>query len=67
VAAGNEPSNRYYDWAVDHRDYHFSGRTSGALLLAAFAAVFDAEVGELTGAHLVAACARPDLVSLEGA
>ena len=67
VAAGNDMSNRYYDWAVEHRDYHFSGRSSGAPLLAAFAAVFDAEVGELTSAHVVAACARPNLVSLEGA
>jgi glycosyltransferase involved in cell wall biosynthesis len=59
VSDGNETSNRYYDWAVKHRDYHFAGRADGAELLAAFADVFDAEVGDLTPAHLVAACLRP--------
>jgi hypothetical protein len=64
VADRNNTNNRYYHWAVDHRDYHFSGQRSGAQLLAAFATVFNAEVGELTAANLVAACRRSDLVSL---
>ena len=41
-------SNRYYDWAVDHRDYHFAGRANGAQLLASFTNVFDGEMGDLT-------------------
>lgn len=64
VADRHDTSNRYYDWAVDHRDFHFSGQGSGAQLLAAFVAVFNDEVGELTSANLVAACRRSDLVSL---
>jgi glycosyltransferase involved in cell wall biosynthesis len=64
VADGDETSNRYYEWAVDHRDYHFAGRPDGAELLAAFANVFDAEVGELTPADLVAACLRQENLSL---
>jgi hypothetical protein len=64
VADGNDTSNRYYDWAIDHRDYHFAGRADGAQLLAAFANVFDEEVGNLTPANLAAACLRPHLLSL---
>ena len=64
VAGSNEPSNRYYDWAVDRRDHHFAGRGDGPEVLAAFAGVFDAEVGELTPAALAAACLRPGVLSL---
>jgi glycosyltransferase involved in cell wall biosynthesis len=63
VAGSDEPSNRYYDWAVDHRDHHFAGRGDGPEVLAAFAGVFDAEVGELTPAALAAACLRPGVRS----
>lgn len=28
VADGNLTSNRYYDWAVDHRDYHVTGQAT---------------------------------------
>ena len=59
VAGGNDTSNRYYDWAVDHRDYHFAGRADGARRLAAFTELFDAEGGDLTPDGLVAACLRP--------
>jgi glycosyltransferase involved in cell wall biosynthesis len=61
VAGGTDTSNRYYEWAVEHRDYHFAGRPDGAERLAAFASVFDTQVGELTPARLVAACLRGPL------
>jgi hypothetical protein len=64
IAAGNETSNRYYDWAVDHRDYHFAGQANGAQILSDFVRVFDAEVGDLMPAALVCACLRPDILSL---
>ncbi len=64
VADGNDTSNRYYIWAVDHRDYHFSGQANGAQLLADFTRVFDAEVGDLTPARLVTACLRSGILSL---
>jgi glycosyltransferase involved in cell wall biosynthesis len=64
VADRDDAGNRYYDWAIAHRDYHFSGRPDGARLLAEFARMFDAEVGRLTPAGLVAACLRPGLLSL---
>ena len=52
-------AEEYYDWAGDHRDYHFAGRADGARRLAAFTELFDAEVGDLTPDGLVAACLRP--------
>ena len=58
VADANDASNRYYEWAVDHRDYHFAGRADGPRRFAAFAELFDAEVGDLTPDGLVAACLR---------
>jgi hypothetical protein len=64
VAAANVTENRYYAWAVEHRDYHFAGRADGAELLAGFLDVFDREVGDLTPDSLVAACLRPGLLSL---
>jgi glycosyltransferase involved in cell wall biosynthesis len=64
VAGRNDTNNRYYEWAVDHRDYHFAGRAEGAKRLAAFASVFDTEVGELTPAGLVAACLQSTILSL---
>jgi glycosyltransferase involved in cell wall biosynthesis len=63
VAEGNETSNRYYEWAVDHRDYHFAGQANGAQLLADFVRLFDSEVGDLTPPSLVTACLWSDLVS----
>jgi glycosyltransferase involved in cell wall biosynthesis len=64
VADAKDTSNRYYDWAVDHRDYHFAGQANGAQLLASFTNVFDGEVGDLTPERLVSACVRPHLLSL---
>jgi glycosyltransferase involved in cell wall biosynthesis len=63
VAERNDTGNRYYAWAVDHRDYHFAGRPSGVRRLASFTGLFDAEVGELTPDRLAAACLRTDLVT----
>ena len=64
VADGNNTANRYYNWAVDHRDYHFAGKGDGAETLAAFTKLFDAEVGDLTPDGLVDACLQPGILSL---
>jgi Glycosyl transferase family 2 len=64
VANGNDRANRYYNWAVDHGDYHFAGKADGAELLAAFTKLFDAEVGDLTPDGLVATCLRPGILAL---
>lgn len=64
VADRNDTSNRYHDWAVAHRDYHFGGRPNGAEVLAGFAELFRAEVGDLGPAALVAACFRPSILSM---
>lgn len=65
VADRNDAANRYYNWAVDHRDYHFAGKADGIELLAAFTDLFDEEVGDLTPASLVIACLRPGIRALE--
>jgi hypothetical protein len=64
VAEGKDTANRYYNWAVDHRDYHFAGRADGAELLAVFTELFDAEVGDVIPDRLVAACLRPGILAL---
>jgi glycosyltransferase involved in cell wall biosynthesis len=64
VADTGDTINRYYDWAVDHRDYHFAGQANGAQLLRAFSNLFDAEVGDLSPEHLVPACLRPHPLTL---
>jgi glycosyltransferase involved in cell wall biosynthesis len=64
VADRNETTNRYYKWAVDHRDYHFAGKADGAELLASFTKLFDAEVGDLKPDRLAAGCLRPGILGL---
>jgi hypothetical protein len=64
VADRGDTANRYYEWAVDHRDPHFAGRADGPELLSRFSALIDAEVGDLTPGSLVAACLQPERLSL---
>ena len=64
VADGNDMTNRYYNWAIDHREYHFAGKADGAELLDGFIKLFDAEVGDLTPDGLVAACLQPGILSI---
>jgi hypothetical protein len=65
LADANDTANRYYDWAIEHCDYHFGGHASGARCLASFTDLFDAEVGELGAASLAGACLRTDLLRLD--
>jgi glycosyltransferase involved in cell wall biosynthesis len=64
VANAGDTTNRYYGWAVDHREYHFAGQGNGAQLLRAFADLFDTEVGRLSPERLVQVCLQPDLLVL---
>jgi glycosyltransferase involved in cell wall biosynthesis len=64
VADAGDTTNRYYGWAVDHRDYHFAGQQNGAQLLRAFAELFDSEVDRLSPERLVQACLQPELLAL---
>ncbi|HXY80408.1 MAG TPA: glycosyltransferase [Gaiellaceae bacterium] len=59
VADLGDTQNRYYEWAVGHKDPHFAASASGPELYAAFCERFDAELPELTGEALVAACRAP--------
>jgi hypothetical protein len=65
VAGTNDTTNRYHAWAIEHRDYHFGGKSGGSDVLAVFAKLLDAEVGDLTPDGLVAACLRPGIVGWE--
>jgi glycosyltransferase involved in cell wall biosynthesis len=64
VADGADTVNRYYEWAVDHSEYHFAGQENGAERLNAFCGLFDSEVGGLSPQHLVQACLRPHALVL---
>ena len=66
VADAADASNRYYDWAVSHRGYHFSGQEDGAAHYRAFSQLFDSEVGAFSAESLVAACRRKQRLSLKG-
>jgi hypothetical protein len=63
VADGGDRSNRYFDWARDHRDPHY-GDSRGAWLYEEFAETFRAEAGDLTPQAVVAACLRPGRIRL---
>jgi hypothetical protein len=64
VADRKDTTNRYYKWAVDHRDYHFAGKADGAELLASFTNLFETEVDDLDADQLTAACLLPDILGL---
>jgi glycosyltransferase involved in cell wall biosynthesis len=58
VARREDAANRYYAWARDHHEPHFSGHERGADLYRAFCDRFEAEVGELTSESLLQAILR---------
>jgi hypothetical protein len=64
VAETGDTTNRYHQWAVSHRDYHFAGRADGPELYRSFCDIFASEVGELDPDALVEACRSPLLLSL---
>jgi glycosyltransferase involved in cell wall biosynthesis len=65
VAESGNAINRYYNWALDHRDYHFSGQAEGPEVYRVFCELFDAEVGDLRPERLVEACRRSRLLTVE--
>jgi glycosyltransferase involved in cell wall biosynthesis len=65
VADSGDTENRYYSWAVGHRDYHFAGNRDGPRLYRAFCDLFEAEVGDLRPETLVDACRVPRLLRVE--
>ena len=56
IAQSGDAANRYFEWALEHRNPHFGGHTRGSLLYREFCELFDAEVGELTADSLVRSC-----------
>lgn len=65
VADAGDTINRYYNWAVDHREYHFAGRANGAQLYTAFCDLFDAEVGHVNPESVAEACRKSTLLTVE--
>ncbi len=63
VAEAGERSNRYFDWAREHRDPHF-GDTRGAWLYEEFLEAFRAEAGDRSPQAVVDACLRSDRIRL---
>lgn len=65
IADSGDVDNRYYEWALDHRDYHFAGNPGGSDVYDAFRRLFAAEVAELRPESLVEACLGSRLLELE--
>jgi hypothetical protein len=57
-------ANRYHDWAIGQRDYHYSGDPAGRELHEAFTALLVSEAGDLNPSALVDACRNPALLTL---
>jgi hypothetical protein len=56
VADLADKTNRYYEWASDHREYHFAGQSHASETYDRFSELFAAVVGDLSSDRLVEAC-----------
>jgi hypothetical protein len=65
IAERRDTTNRYYEWATTHHEYHYSGNPAGAQLYAAFAELLNSETGDLHPTGLVKACRNPVRLNLE--
>ena len=64
VAQAKLSAHKYFQWATAHSEYHYGGHPQGPQLHRAFLERFQQEVPSLSPASLIAACQRPDLLSL---
>jgi hypothetical protein len=60
IAAGEERGNRYFEWAASHHEPHFMEQDGARARYRELLEEFAADVGPLTPASLVRACARSD-------
>ena len=58
IAARDDRSNRFHEWAKDHHDAHFAEVPGAAERYAALLSDFGASVPSLTASELVHACRR---------
>jgi Glycosyl transferase family 2 len=58
IAESGERDNRYYGWASDHREPHFMEQDDAPARYGELLRRFTAEVGDITPASIVEACAR---------
>ncbi len=58
VAAANDTTNRFYDWAVDHHEPHFGNVSGAAALHEALVSRFHAAVGDVTSDKSICDCVR---------
>ncbi len=58
VTRNNEQANRYFAWAADHHAPHYMLEPDAPAQYARFLTEFRADVGDLTAASLIAACAK---------
>jgi hypothetical protein len=56
-----ERDNRFYDWASEHREPHYSDHPLGRRLHEAVLRLYEAEVADDSPDALVEACGRPEL------
>lgn len=58
VMQSDDRSNRYFAWATDHYDPHFTGEAAARLEYRRFLDEFRSDVGDVTAASLIRACAK---------
>lgn len=58
VVQNDDRSNRYFGWATGHNDPHFTLEAAAPSLYGTFLDEFRADVGEVTAASLIRACAK---------
>lgn len=59
VVASGDRSHPLYEWALEHHEPHFGGTPRGRERYESIHARFRSEVGDLSGASLIAACQPP--------
>lgn len=64
IADRGEDANRFYGWALQHREFSYSRHPLGRWLHARFRELYAAEVPDDRARTLVDACRRPDLLTI---
>ena len=58
VVQNKDRSNRYFAWATDHHDPHFTLEAAAPELYEKFLDEFRSDVGDVSAASLIRACAK---------
>ena len=65
IAESRDTTNRYYQWAAEHKEPYYMGQEGAPLLYQRFSELFDEAVGDVTPEAVTAACGASDLLGLD--